>query len=64
MTKKKQPLYEKLAKDIYSFMREKEEDISFGDAVASLELVKLWIHRDYMNLHYKSKEENVETIEV
>lgn len=46
MTEKK---YVKLASKIYDLIV--EEDPEFGDTVASLALVKLWVTKDFMNLY-------------
>ena len=65
MSKQKDTKYEKLANQIYNLIS--EADPNFGDAVASLELVRLWIIADYMDLHFSDEDEddnNVDIIEV
>ena len=54
--------YNKLADKIYDLIG--QEDPSWGDAVASLELVKLWIYTDYQDMHNENKNNKVETIEI
>lgn len=54
MTEKK---YNKLAKKIYNTIT--KEDPDFGDTIGALELVKLWIITDFMDLHNENNYEVV-----
>jgi hypothetical protein len=60
--KNKTENYNKLADKIYDLIC--EEDPSWGDAVASLELVRLWIFTDYQDMHNENKNSKTEIIEV
>lgn len=53
--------YNKLADKIYDLIG--KEDPSWGDAIASLELVKLWIITDYQDMHNENKNK-LDVIEV
>jgi hypothetical protein len=58
MTKKEK--YERLADKIYELVTEAEP--TFGDAIAALELSKLWIYSDFADLHEQNK--TVDSIEL
>ena len=48
--------YEDLADQIYDMLE--ENDPTFGDIIGALELVKLWITTDFIDMHNENKEEN------
>jgi hypothetical protein len=60
--KEKEPNYEKLANRIYDFIT--NEAPNFSDAIASIELVKLWIYSDFTDFHLSEQNKDVDTIEV
>ena len=65
MTKQRKPKdekYEKIANKIYSLIG--DEDPTFGDIVAALELVKLWVYSDFTDMHTDKQNSNVDIIEV
>ena len=53
--------YERLARKIYDFVT--DEDPTFGDIVAALELTRLWIYSDFNDMHDDNKNDNVDIIE-
>lgn len=61
MSKTKTENYNKLADKIYDLIN--REDPSWGDVVASLELVRLRIYTDYQDMHNEKKNNHVEVIE-
>jgi hypothetical protein len=48
--------YNILADKIYDLIT--KEDPSWGDSVAALELVRLWIYTDYQDMHNDNKNSN------